>query len=53
MNIDIVCFECGEDLEGKYELSIDRLSIYPCETCLKRESSTNYDKGFEDAKGEG
>lgn len=50
MNIDISCNECGEDLEGRYDINQDKLRIYPCEKCLKEsfnagcEWQSNFDK---------
>jgi hypothetical protein len=56
-DIDIVCEECGKELDVYVREDSDgtatKIEVEPCQACLAKAQSTSYDEGHSDGYDEG
>lgn len=52
ITFDIVCKECGENLEVIEDGKHDILRIVPCPCCIEEAHDNGYNEGLEDGRDE-
>jgi len=50
MRINIVCAECGKELDCIFNTGKDEIEVTICPDCLEKETDEAYSQGQEDAE---
>lgn len=52
LDIDIVCSECGNNLDGNWSSGANNYTVDPCQPCIEEAREEAMDKGYENRLAE-